>query len=175
MMPPPSHLTEWVVPDDERIDEESFAGRVQCPCGSQELQLLYLGQTHEYQGEQIPCTAEIDGRFFFLIQALCARCGATHTLLDIDFHGWDGYVCHDAEQAALARPELTEWTCPDCGGSFHTARIGIETQGKEDFIEETNGEFPQERWPDGFSWFDMSIECVKCGRSPETWVSCETM
>ena len=175
MMPAPTHLKDWVVPDNAIVDEENFIGTVRCPCSSKELKILYPGQTHEYKGEDIPCTAEINGVFFFLITVLCKLCGEKHILFDKDFHGWDGYICHDKKQASLPRPNLTEWTCLACSNVWHTAQISIETQGKDDFIEEAGDIFPAEKWIDAFSWFTMSIKCCQCGHETNDWVSYETM
>jgi len=137
--------------------------------------MLYPGQTHEYKGEQIPCTAEMDDKFFFLIIAKCSACQAEHLLIDKDFHGWDGLVCHDSEQAALPRPPLRPWTCLSCGGVEHQACVEIQTEGKADFVEAVEGEFPDNRWPDGFGWIDISISCSTCRKATSQWVSYETM
>lgn len=139
------------------------------------MRLLDPGQTHDYQREPIPCTAEIDGAFYFLVKAICENCGSSHTLFDKEFHGWDGFVCHEAGQAARPPPPLEEWECLTCGGKRHTARIALEAQGKQDFIEEAGDEFPVDRWPDAFGWFDKSIACTECGKATATWVSYETM
>jgi hypothetical protein len=62
MMPVPTHLKQCVVPGESTIDEEPLKATVQCPCGGNVFQLLYPGQTHEYAGEIIPCTAQIEKR-----------------------------------------------------------------------------------------------------------------
>jgi len=84
MMPLPTHLRDCVVPDSADIDESGLQGTVRCPCGSERVNLLYPGQTHEWNGTQIPCTAEINGKFFFLMKAQCVDCGAEHLLIDAD-------------------------------------------------------------------------------------------
>jgi hypothetical protein len=175
MMPIPTHLKDCLVPDDPTVDESPLAGILRCRCGGESFDLLFAGQTHEWDKEVIPCTAEIDGRFFFLIRAVCKKCGKGHLLLDIDLHGWNGFVCHDAEQAALPRPPLFPWKCVRCGGSVHTARIEVAGEGKVDFISESDGETDEDRWPDGFGCLTISIKCAECGHTPKTWVSCETM
>jgi DNA-directed RNA polymerase subunit RPC12/RpoP len=175
MMPVPTHLKDCVVPHSAEIDEQPLKAMVRCPCGGMIFQLLYPGQTHEYDGEIIPCTAQIGKKFFFLIKVKCAACGKEHLLLDADFHGWDGFVCHDPNQAALPRPDLVAWKCLECGEEAHKADILIHAEGKDDFIEETGGTFDEKRWPDGFGWFTMNIECTKCGKKTSEWVSYETM
>jgi hypothetical protein len=175
MMPVPTHLKGCVIPDSSAIDEGPLAAKVQCSCGGKTFHLLYIGQTHEYDGKPIPCVAEIKGKFFFLIKAKCASCAKEHVLLDKDFHGWNGLVCHDPLQAAQPRPPLVPWKCLECGGVQHKAHVQIQTEGKEDFISETDGEIDEDRWPDGFGWFTVSIECTKCGNKTREWVSYETM
>jgi ribosomal protein S27E len=174
-MPVPSHLVDCVVPKDATIDESPLDAVVRCACGSSRFDLLFPGQTHEYAGEKIPCTAEIDGKFFFLIKARCAGCEREHLLLDGDFHGWNGFVCHDSKQASLSRPLLVPWKCLSCGRAEHEASVQIQTEGKEDFVAETDGEFDDDRWPDGFGWFSMAIKCTGCGKETPEWVSYETM
>jgi hypothetical protein len=175
MMPVPSHLVGSVRPKDAVVDEAPLDADVVCGCGSRRFDLLYPGQTHEYRGEQIPCTAQINDRFFFLIKARCTTCDRDHLLLDKDFHGWNGFVCHDEAQASVPRPPLVPWKCLACGKSEHQASVLINTEGREDFVEETEGEFDEGRWPDGFGWFSMSITCTGCGKQTPEWVSYETM
>lgn len=175
MMPVPSHLVGLVHPKDPQIDETALDAQVVCSCGAKSFVLLYPGATHEYRGELIPCTAEIDNRFFFLIKARCTSCGREHLLLDKDLHGWNGFVCHDSAQASLPRPPLTTWKCLKCGATEHQASVQVQTEGRQDFTDGTNGEFDEERWPDGFGWLSMSIVCAACGKETPEWVSYETM
>ena len=175
MMPIPSHLTNCVTPDSSEIDESPLLGKVQCPCGSDVFQLLYPGRTREHEEGPIPCVAEIDGKFFFLIKAKCCACKKEHLLIDIDFHGWNGFVCHEPNQANLPRPSLVPWKCLSCGSTEHKATILVSGEGKLDFIEETEGEFDEDRWPDGFGCFAMAIACSKCEKSTDGWISMETM
>ncbi len=175
MMPVPSHLVDCVIPKDASIDENPLDADVRCPCGLTRFELLYPGQTHEYNGEIIPCTAEVEGKFFFVLKARCTGCQREHLLLDADFHGWNGFVCHDPEQAALPRPPLVAWKCLSCEGTEHQACVQIQTEGKEDFSEESDGEFDEDRWPDGFGWFSVAIKCTTCDKDTPEWVSYETM
>ncbi len=175
MMPVPSHLIDCVVPRDAVIDESPLDAFVRCPCGSSRFDLLFPGTTHEWRGETIPCTAEIGGKFFFLVTARCTSCNRRHLLLDADFHGWNGFVCHDPKQASIERPPLRPWQCLSCGFTEHEASIWIQTEGKEHFVAETDGKIDGDRWPDGFGWFSMAIKCCGCGKQTPEWVSYETM
>jgi hypothetical protein len=175
MMPVPSHLQGLVAPLDSAIDEEALSATVRCPCGETKFELMYPGQTHEYAGEMIPCTAEIDGNFFLVLKSRCAGCGTDHLLLDADFHGWNGFVCHDPAQANLPRPPLVAWPCQGCGETAHTGVVHIQTEGMDDFVEEAGPDFDANRWPDGFGWFSLDLTCSKCGKESPEFVSYETM
>ena len=174
-MPVPTHLRNCVVPNDPTIDEFEFSGKVRCPCGSTQFRLLYPGATHEYHGEIIPCAAKIAGKFFFLIKAACVKCDREHLLIDEDLHGWNGFVCHDAAQAAIERPPLVPWKCLSCGGLRHSATVFIQAEGRLDFVRIAGDKFDADRWPDAFGWFDMAIRCTGCGKETPVWVSLETM
>jgi hypothetical protein len=78
------------------------------------------------------------------------------------------------KQAVIPRPPLP-WKCLKCGELPHSVNVIIQTEGKQDFIEETDGEFDPKRWPDGFGRFTLSIKCKKCGKKTPEWVSYETM
>lgn len=175
MMPVPSHLIECVVPNDSVIDEEDLYAVVQCPCGSTRFHLLFPGQTHEYDGEVVPCTARIEENYFFLLKAACTNCEKEHLLLDEDFHGWNGFVCHNPQKAALPRPALQAWKCLNCSETVHEATIFIQTEGRDDFVSESSGKFEADLWPEAFGCFNMGIRCSGCGKDTLQWVSCETM
>ena len=174
-MPVPSHLRECVHPLDDRLDESPLEGSLRCGCGATAFQFLYPGEVREWAGTNVPCVKEIDGRFFFLVVARCASCGKDHLLLDIDFHGWDGFVCHDPEQAAIPRPALVIWNCENCGGDTHRGTVRICGEGSEDFLREAANQFPAERWPDAFGWFSLDSECTRCGMRTQELFDCETM
>jgi hypothetical protein len=174
MMPVPSHLKGLAVPKDTRSDERHLDARLQCPCGSDRFVFLYHGTMHDYEGHPIPCSGKIDGHWFFVLRVRCVACDRDHLLFDKDFHGWDGFVCHQPELAARPRPPLVPWWCEACGGEQHRGTVGVATEGSGDFAEYAAG-LPLERWPDGFGWFTVDIECCACGHKPDVWVSYETM
>ena len=130
MMPVPSHLIDCVVPRDAVIDESPLDAFVRCPCGSSRFDLLFPGTTHEWRGETIPCTAEIGGKFFFLVTARCTSCNRRHLLLDADFHGWNGFVCHDPKQASIERPPLRLWHAFLVGSPSMKRRSGFKRRGR---------------------------------------------
>jgi hypothetical protein len=175
MMPVPSHLVGCVAPKDSLVDESPLDADIRCPCGSIRFDLLFPGQTHKFQGETCPCTATIDGAFFFLVKAHCIGCQREHLLIDVDLHGWNGFVCHDVKQAVLPRPPLIPWKCLDCGATAHEASILIQTEGKADFMSESGGKFDAAKWPEAFGCLSMAIKCSGCGKQTPEWICCETM
>lgn len=175
MMPIPSHLKNILIPHDTVVDEEPLVGDIQCRCGSNEFSLMYPGRTQEYEGKKYPSTSEINGNSFFLVKAVCSKCRTEYLLFDKDFHGSDGFLCHDIKTVSLTRPPLIPWNCISCGSIKHKVEITICSPGKEVFMNETKGEYDEERWPDAFEWITISIECTKCGTKTERWVDYETM
>jgi hypothetical protein len=69
MMPVPSHLKGIAVPRDPVADQEPLTADIRCSCGESTMELLYPGQTHRHEHKTIPCTAEIDGNYFFVVRA----------------------------------------------------------------------------------------------------------
>ena len=130
MMPAPTHLRRIAVPTSDVVDEEALQAAIRCTCGEDRFEVMFPGQTHDWNGEQVPCTAQIEDKFFFLVLARCSSCQQTHCIIDQDLHGWDGFICHDAEQAALPRPALESWPCKLCGSAIHHVSVEIQTEGK---------------------------------------------
>ena len=175
MMPVPTHLVGIAVPAEAEVDEAPLRAELRCGCGSLSFEFLYPGQTQVIGGREIPCDAEIDGNYFYIVSARCTACRAERVLLDADFHGWNGLTCHDPVQAAAARPPLTPWHCRNCRETAHVGMLFISGEGKDDFIEEAGSDFDPDRWPDAFGWFSLSCSCLQCGLDePDRFVS-ETM
>jgi hypothetical protein len=174
-MPLPAHLREIIVPALIQEDDHSVKGRVVCPCGEDEIELMYPGQTHEYNGSLIPCTAMIDDKFFFLLRADCPKCNSQHLLFDADFHGWDGFICHNKEQASLPRPPLFAWKCSSCGSTRHKVEMTVSGESIEEFEENAGEEFGIECWPESFGWVSVDVCCGNCQNVTTDLVSYETM
>ena len=174
-VPVPTHLRHFVAPLDRPVEEGIVRVSFRCPCGETRFELRYPGQTHEWDGREIPCDALIGQHHFFLLEARCVACGRDHLLLDTDFHGWNGLLCHDPEQAALPRPPLVVWGCRGCGGVSHSGVITISTESKESTLGEAGDDIDPERWYDAFGWFSLDLICSKCGRAEPDLVSYETM
>jgi hypothetical protein len=175
MMPVPTHLEGVAIPLEVAIDEAPLRAELQCACGSRSFEFLFPGQTQFVGRQEIPCTAEIDGHYFFIIRSRCTRCRSERTLLDVDFHGWNGFVCHDPVQAAISRPPLIVWNCRNCGGTAHGGHLYIVGEGREDFLREMASDSRLDRWYDAFGWFALSCSCNHCGQVSPDLISCETM
>ena len=184
MMKAPTHLRECTEPLKEEenkrrlffkrydLDNENiYTANIKCHCGNYVFEFLYpAGGSKSH-----PCTVEINDSFFFLLKAKCINCGEEHLLFDADFHGWDGWICHDEKQAGLPRPSLTSWKCDRCSSSKQRGVVIINSQGQDDFIEETGENFNIERWQDAFDWFTLDIRCEECNKEVHNFISYETM
>jgi hypothetical protein len=175
MMATPNHLEGLVVRDDTEFDEQPLVAPVRCPCGGEVFEILYPGQTHDCNGETVPCVAKVGGNFFLVLKVQCKTCEQEHVLLDKDKHGYNGYVCHDPDQSSLPRPGLTSWQCLGCCGTGHRVVVTICTAGRAHFEGETDGEFDPETWPEAFSWFRLGARCVVCDRDTPGLIDYETM
>lgn len=169
MIPAPTHLkdiTKQLKEVDindfnlkDRFSEYSFIGKVNCTCGCESLQFL---QPDEEIG---PCYLKVK----------CPICLKEYLLFDANFHGWDGWICHDEEAASEERPEVYPLECEECSNNVHEVVVIIDSQGKEDFMEEAGDDFDIERWQDAFEWITIDIRCNKCGKVTKELVSYETM
>ena len=175
MMPVPSHLVGIAAPSEAMLDEAPLRADLRCDCGSQSFEFLFPGQTHSIGGREVPCTADVDGHYFDIVSSRCSECKLERVLLDADFHGWNGFICHDPAQAAIPRPPLVAWQCRNCGGTAHSGNIYIAGEGRADLVREVGSGFDADRWPDAFGWFTLSCTCRRCGQDSPDLFECETM
>lgn len=175
MMPVPSHLVGIAVRPDTVVDEAALQADLMCGCGSQSFEFLFPGQTHLFAGRETPCSVEVEGHHFFIVSSRCSECRLERVLLDVDFHGWDGVMCHDPVQAALPRPPLTAWHCRNCGGTTHSGNVSVVGEGRDDFVRSKDSEMDADRWPDVFGWFTLGCTCLQCGEETPYLFDCETM
>lgn len=176
MMPTPTHLkgiTKNLTNEDaiffglegrynESIKdgyEYSFIGKIVCTCGNQCLEYL---QPYEETGSNY-------------IKVKCIECQQEYLIFDTDFHGWDGWICHDEEMATEVRPKIEVFKCTDCENELHEVVVIIDSQGKQDFIDEAGEDFDLSRWQDAFEWITIDIKCCNCGKVTKEIVSYETM
>ncbi len=175
MMPTPTHLQNCVSRPDVDVDTEPLNARVVCHCGCDELALLHPGQMRELNGVKFPVEAEIDGNYFLVLKARCSRCRTEHLLLDSHYHGWNGYICREAQQIALPRPPLECWQCVACHATVHRMVVQILSEGFEEFEGEWDFDLDPNTWPDAFAWFSLDTTCTSCGLTTERLIDFETM
>ena len=131
-----------------------------------------------YPGEveaDIPCSIEFEGEYFFIIYARCTCCSKKYCLFDDDFHGWNGWICHNYDKDLLPRPSLVEWKCSHCSSTKHKVVIIVNSQGKQDFIWEAGEDYDVNRWQDAFDWITFDIRCVECSKITKEFISHECM
>ncbi len=172
MLPIPKHLNEILFPIDEDNDQYGVIGDIKCICDSKNFEVEYVGLKDE-SGSIIP--VNIHGHYFFIIKIKCLECSRKYLIFDKDFNGWDGFVCHDEEEAKLPSPLGLIWQCSECKNNSNKIQITIGSQGKEYFLEETNNGFPPDKWVEAFEWITIQLTCSNCNHTHYDWVSFETM
>lgn len=173
-MKPPTHIAKCIKFMNKCLGGRLLNCEIGCICGNQNFMLLYPGATHNFMGKIMPCTLQIDDIFFFLIKAKCLKCNLEYILFDSDFHGWDGFVCHDVDNASKPRPSLTPWKCLECKGQEHLVYVQF-CYGDLDEIAKDLKEMQVENLADAFEWIYIDIKCNSCGYETKKWVDYETM
>lgn len=164
MLPIPSHLKNYFIPIGNDNDEFSVKGIIKCSCNNEkDFDLLF------FNGEAA------ENQFFCVIKVRCNKCKSEILVFDADFHGWDGFVCHDESEASLKRPELKTWKCLNCGHTNVKINLKINSQGKDDYIEEAGEEFNEDQWIEAFEWITIDVFCNNCQKEIKEWISYETM
>ena len=158
-----------------RLEQEGrlLKCEIVCSCGGQIFKLLYPGQKKDIGDSEIPCTLQIEDKFFFLIKARCINCDTEYLLFDKDFHGWDGYLCHNERAALTPRPSLDSWKCQKCDSESHSIVVGFSYGDLDDIKEDIGGGQIDNYW-DVFEWISMDIQCDNCGHITNKWVDYET-
>ena len=176
----PEHLTSISIRDEGSSTEEKYVASIKCTCGNQSLEISHSQCDVEESG--IPQDAEIDGNFFFVIKAKCPECEKNHLVFDSDYHGWDGFVCHNEyDNRKHPRPPMQTWKCSECSSSLHQLKVEIsmdpEVILQEGPVEDDDGGIilDEGNYENGFDWIAMSIKCCSCGHEQEGWVEYETM
>lgn len=174
-MPPPQHLQNCTVAIKSRCTRKAFAAHVQCPCGGKKFRLLHSGGVWEDdKGDKRPSATNGESGSYLVIKATCAACQAEHLLFDMDFHGWNGFVCR-TDAHLRPRPDLIHWHCTKCGQQEHTATVGVFSEGRQDAIEESGEFLTEANWQEGFGSIGIATKCCGCGHKAEDWLSFETM
>ena len=174
MQPIPKHLKEILKISGQINSEFEVTGKIVCNCGCENFAVKYVGDNSEYETENIIKVIEIDENWYLIVEVECINCRSLHLIFDDDFHGWNGFVCGELSKK-LERPKSRNWKCNKCTNTSHSISIKINSGGKQDFIEETQGEFVENEWVEAFSWITISTECKGCNEKNKEWISYETM
>lgn len=174
-LPIPHHLKDILVPQGDDNDGYAVTGPLRCNCGSEDFSVLYHGDASDFEETGSIRQIRHKGKTLLAVRAKCLKCGREHPVFDDTVHGWNGFVCHDDACDTLQKPAENVWKCPKCGNESLNIRLRIDSAGKEDFLEETDGEFEANDWTEAFEWITIGLKCSACGHEDTEWVSTETM
>ncbi len=109
------------------------------------------------------------------IYAKCKHCGKEILLFDDRYYGYDG-VCthHDQPNTPYRTDGKIKTKKPHCEGAGYKIYVTIDSTGKEDLFEDTDGVITEENWKDAFEWIKIDLECAKCGKKKNV-LNLETM
>ncbi len=173
-LPIPNHLRGILHPFGDNNSELQLKGIIKCSCGSDEFEIGFVGNDNEFQEIQAIKVLRVGDEYFLLIKNICSNFKMEHLIFDNDYHGWNGYICGGDNREAK-RPKTKIWKCDSCEKSIHRMRVGLVSEGKEDFIEEAGDEFIKESWVDAFGWITIETHCINCEKRNPEWISYETM
>jgi len=175
MLPIPRHLKDILRPIGTYNSEFVVIGNIACDeCSAENFTIKIVGDSSEYKEDRVIKVAEINDEYYLIIKAKCNDCNKEHLIFDKDFHGWDSFVCAD-NSGEMPRPECEIWKCDKCDIANHSLTVGINSQGKDNFKQNLEGEFDEQDWTEAFEWITIKIVCNLCGDTNDEWVSYETM
>jgi len=174
MLPIPTHLKNTLIPIGDKNGESHVDGVIRCTCGFESFYIKIYADTKNGYLQ----AGEYNSGYALVVKAECKDCGKTHLIFDGSKHGWNGFVCHDG--VTVPDVDLKSWNCPKCNCDIHNIKIGVNSQGKQDFIDETGiadgeSDFTEDEWVDAFDWITMGLKCSGCGHTDEKWIDYETM
>ena len=174
IIPLPKRLKNILIPIGNSNNEFQLTGKIVCGCGGEEFTIEFVGDDSDYQKYNVIKVAKINENYFLIIKVKCNTCNKEHLIFDMDFHGWNGFVCEESSKN-LKRPDTQDWHCNKCQNTNHSMILIIESHGQDDFIEETEGELDSKDWAEAFSWITIKVICNSCGETNNEWISYETM
>lgn len=109
------------------------------------------------------------------IYAKCKHCGKEILLFDDRYYGYDGVCTHYEEPNKLYRTDgKLKIKKPHCEGAGYKIYVTIDSTGKEDLLEDSDGTITEDNWKDAFEWIKIDLECAKCGKKKNA-LNLETM
>jgi len=173
--PTPKHLKDLFVTDRKDSTEHELHGTVRCGCSSETFHPLYVANRVEDRGQHFLQVVEVGEQWFCRIGARCASCGREHLLFDDHFHGWNGYVCTDAQVRLIQRPPFQEWVCHKCGATTHRVALSIQGEDIDSALTEGEDTLTEADWFEAFGWITVDVTCSACGCGPTRIIDHETM
>ena len=161
-LPIPKHLEEFFSPLGSLNTEKKVKGYLTCKCDKE----------HKFMVKNLEVDSESQR---IIISAVCLYCKKEILVFDSYKHGWDGFVCGSDKEAPNNFADLKPVYCKKCKATNHLMAISIFSQGKDDFIEETNGKFDVSLWVNAFEWIIIDLLCNECGYKMNSWLDLETM
>ena len=173
MLPIPSHLEKILIPIGDNNNEYSVRGKIKCFCNNENF-IVYIFANIE---NNIPKVRKYGDGWALVIKAICTQCKREYLIFDNSKHGYNGFCCH--EGVPVPDNELNLWKCIKCNSDVHSLIVGIDSQGKEDFIEEglpySLTECTEDDWVNAFECISIDLICLKCNYKDEHWIAYETM
>lgn len=173
-MNPPRHLRNNIINLYEDKKQCICSYRLKCSCGCEEFILSFPGEIKDIENISYPVAKLFDNKTFFIINAECKKCNKSFVVFDKDFHGWDGFICGEKSKQEIPRPSLVRWKCQSCGSLNHKVIVKLAYMSKDIFMQECEGDYNEEQWPDSFEWIWISIHCINCDLEIMDWVDYET-
>ncbi len=109
------------------------------------------------------------------IYAKCKHCGKEILLFDDRYYGYDGVCTHYEQPNKLYRTDgKLKTKKPHCEGAWYKIYVTIDSTGKDDLLEDSDGTITEDNWKDAFEWIKIDLECSKCGKKKNV-LNLETM
>ena len=174
IFPMPTHLKDILIPTGNKNSELHVEGAVKCSCGCENFHITIYADTEK----GYPVVCGYNDSYALIVKAVCMDCRRKHLIFDSNKHGWNGFVCH--EDVEVPDEKLVRWNCTKCGCDTHGIKLGINSHGKQDFIDESgiadgDSDFSEDDWVNAFDWITIDINCFKCMRHDKKWIDFETM
>jgi hypothetical protein len=174
----PHHLRHLVPLASLVCHEFSFEAPLRCECASRTFQWFTQNKFLGPDQANRPADLVVNGIPYFRIECVCAACFRRSLVFDAHLHGWNGFVCRDNSLATMTRPELVKWFCHSCKSDEFLGRVGVASEGPDDFHASnlrSGLRLQQEDWVDAFGWIRIGLTCQSCSLDLPHWVDYEAM
>lgn len=150
--------------------------------------VMYVGDTKDHKSlkevmkdphyighfEKVPYDLSEPTDFQYMY-AKCKHCGKEILLFDDRYYGYDGVCTHYEQPNKRYRADgKLKTTKAHCEGAGYKIYVTIDSTGKDDLLEDTDGPITEENWKDAFEWIKIDLECAKCGKKKNV-LNLETM